>query len=205
MTRSIHPSLRLGVIGALVVFVAGAQVDAREREVARADLRRAIEDGRALPFSSLQATVEDRMDGRLVDVALFDLDDLFYRVLVRQPDGRLVSAVLDARSGAFLPVSTETAQRVQNAARAERAGSGIFGARPAPGQAVPGSVDSDSTAGSQAASQPGSAGSAERPGSAAPGRDNRPGGQGGGPGAQGGGPGGQGGGPGGQGGGRGRN
>jgi hypothetical protein len=104
-----------------------------DHELSRAELRRAISAGSAIPFGDLQRRVESRMGGEIVDVGLYRLDELYYRVLVRQPDGRMVSAVIEAQRGDFLPVSSETAKAVQDAARSS-AGGGIldlFQQRPA--------------------------------------------------------------------------
>ena len=57
------------------------------------------------------------MRGALLDVGLYEVGALYYRVLVRRPDGRVVSAVMDARTGEFLPVSSAAAQSVQQTAR----------------------------------------------------------------------------------------
>ena len=104
-----------------------------DHELGRAELRSAISSGNAIPFGDLQRGVESRMGGEIVDVGLYRLDELYYRVLVRQPDGRMVSAVIEAQRGDFLPVSSETAKAVQDAARSS-AGGGIldlFQQRPA--------------------------------------------------------------------------
>jgi hypothetical protein len=104
-----------------------------DHELSRAELRRAISAGSAIPFGDLQRRVESRMGGEIVDVGLYRLDELYYRVLVRQPNGRMVSAVIEAQRGDFLPVSSETAKAVQDAARSS-AGGGIldlFQQRPA--------------------------------------------------------------------------
>jgi hypothetical protein len=104
-----------------------------DHELGRAELRQAISAGSAIPFGDLQRRVESRMGGEIVDVGLYRLDELYYRVLVRQPDGRMVSAVIEAQRGDFLPVSSETAKAVQDAARSS-AGGGIldlFQQRPA--------------------------------------------------------------------------
>ena len=194
MLGSHLPSLRTAFGLACLALAMGHPAQAGH-EVARADVRRAIAEGRALPFASIQDSVQDRMEGALVDVGLYDLGGLYYRVLVRQADGRFVSAVIDARSGRFLPVSTPTAQAVQNVARSQQTGLGIFGSRPVHGSTSTG------TSGPATASGAGESSREQVGGSG--GQGGGPGGQGGGPGGQSGGNGGQGGGPGGQGGGNG--
>jgi hypothetical protein len=96
-------------------------------ELDRSALRQAIEAGDAIPFYSLQDRIEQRMDGALVDVSLYNVGALYYRVIVRQPNGRIVSAVVDARTGGFVPVSSPVARTVQDTARSEGGGRGLLG------------------------------------------------------------------------------
>jgi hypothetical protein len=110
----------------LLLTAAIGQTDAAvASDVDRTDLRGAIERGEALPLYSLQERIEQRMDGALVDVSVYSVGELYYRVLVRQRNGRMVSAVVDARTGDFVPVSSPIARTVQENARREGAGNRI--------------------------------------------------------------------------------
>jgi hypothetical protein len=130
-------------------------------EVGRTGLRQAISDGAVIPFAALRTSIEARMAGALVDVGLYDVGDLYYRVLVRRHDGRMVSAVVDARTGRFVPVSSPVAQWVQDTARSEGRGGGILGIFAAPpatggGAAAPGPAGGVSRAAVPAGGPPGS-------------------------------------------------
>jgi hypothetical protein len=114
------------ILMSAVAFGLPAPSLASGHEVDRSSLRQAIAEGSAIPFSDLQEKVETRMAGALVDVSLYDVGSLYYRVLVRQPDGRMVSAVLEARTGSFVPVSSDAARAVQDTART-RSGGGFLG------------------------------------------------------------------------------
>jgi hypothetical protein len=126
----------LPIIAMAGLVAATATTVSAGHEVGRTGLRQAISDGAAVPFATLRTSIEERMVGVLVDVGLYDVGDLYYRVLVRRDDGRMVSAVVDARTGSFVPVSSPVAQQVQDTARSEDRGGGIlniFATRPATG------------------------------------------------------------------------
>jgi hypothetical protein len=147
-----------------------ATSQASGHEVDRSALRRAIADGEAIPFSDLQNKVEARLAGALVDVSLYDVGSLYYRVLVRQPNGRMVSAVLEARTGSFVPVSSDAARAVQDTARTRNGGGflGLFSpaVRPGVGATQPGTPGAATGSGSSGSASGGQSTADQATGSA---------------------------------------
>ena len=91
------------------------------REVGQADLRRMVATGQSLSLFRVIDVVARATAGEPVDVRLFDSGGgdrggLFYRVVVVQPSGQLVSLVMNAQTGEILPDSSPTATRVRAAA-----------------------------------------------------------------------------------------
>jgi drug/metabolite transporter, DME family len=169
---SMDLAVRLLRIASLFAALAGlAPASWAGHELDRAALRQAIAEGKAIPFGDLRSRVEARMGGEIVDVSLHQFDAFYYRVLVRRADGNLVSAVIDAKRGTFLPISSDAAQAVQDSARRTSSGGLRRPNVPAPGMPVPvtGAPVSGGTGGTGevSGSAPGSpSGMASDPGSA---------------------------------------
>jgi hypothetical protein len=172
----------LVAVAALFLVMSSTSVRADGHELTQAELQRAVAEGRVLPFSSLLRQIESRMQGGLVDVRIFDEGELYYRVVVRQTDGRLMSAVVNARTGAFLPVDSPRARSIQQAARATTPTRGNQRTDPSrrasPGGSQPPASPGSATSG-QSGSAPGQGGSAPGQSGSAPGQGGGSSGQGG--------------------------
>jgi len=78
------------------------------------EARRALQAGEIVPLSKILAEVEGRFRGKLVEIEL-EHDEttdgaakrLIYEIEILTPEGDLVEAIYDARTGAFLSVAPE--------------------------------------------------------------------------------------------------
>jgi hypothetical protein len=87
------------------------------REVGQSELRRSVASGESLSLKRVIEIVGRAAPGEAVDVRLYEMNGLFYRVIVVQPDGQLLSVVMNARTGDLVPGNSETAEQVRAAAK----------------------------------------------------------------------------------------
>jgi uncharacterized membrane protein YkoI len=87
-------------------LAASAVASDHDRDHDRA--REAVRRGEAAPLAEILPAVEARLGARVIEVEL-ERDDgrLIYEFELIGPDGRLIEAEVDARTGALLDVETE--------------------------------------------------------------------------------------------------
>ena len=100
-----------------LVAVAGLPAAAQVRELGQGELRQNVQSGKSLPLSQLMPIVAASVTGEIVDVRAFDTGRVVYRILVKQPGGKLAAVVLDAGTGRFLRGSSSAAKQVMAAAK----------------------------------------------------------------------------------------
>ena len=94
-------------------------------EMSQSDLRKAVGAGKSISVKTALKGLSRSVPGEPVDVRAFEGDGVYYRVLLMQASGVVVSVVLDAETGAVLPTSSEAARSVNASAKSghERKGS----------------------------------------------------------------------------------
>ena len=106
-------AVAIAVIGLFAALPARA---APPHEMSRAELRDAISAGQLVNPRQAMETVQQWEKGQSLDIRAFSAHGVYYRVLVKRPDGQLVVVVLNARTGHALPPTSTTAQEVNDAA-----------------------------------------------------------------------------------------
>jgi uncharacterized membrane protein YkoI len=69
--------------------------------------RASAQSGRILPLTRIQAIVQQRYPGELLEVELDDGDSPSYEIRVLQKSGRILEIEVDARSGRVLDVDED--------------------------------------------------------------------------------------------------
>ncbi len=105
------------VIGLGVTSVFAVSADAQVRELERSELRENVRSGKSMSMSRLMGVIAARTDAQVVDVRGFEADGIFYRVLLKRPDGKLSVAIVDARTGRFMSGRSNVAKDVMAAAK----------------------------------------------------------------------------------------
>jgi hypothetical protein len=144
----IRRTLCLAGLAAAAATAAPAEV----RELSGAELRDSVAAGESRPLGPIVEMVGRQVEGEFVDARAYVADGIYYRILIRTPDGKLASVIVDARTGGFVSARSDVAQDIVATARS-RSGGSLF--RPA------GSASSAATSGngrSEAASQGGGRG-----------------------------------------------
>ena len=106
--------LGLAVLGA---FALPAAADVRE--LTRSELRENVRLGNSMSLSDLLATVGRRFEGEVVGVRAFEAGPVFYRVLVKKPNGKLSAIVIDARTGQVMSSTSSAVRDVMAAAKSK--------------------------------------------------------------------------------------
>ncbi len=93
-------------------------------ELSHPDLRRLLASGAAEDPRQAITLARQAVGGDVLDIRAFQGKAVYYRVLVKNPDGQVVSVVVDAQSGALLAASSSIASSV-NAAASSVASEGV--------------------------------------------------------------------------------
>ena len=104
-------------LAALFAGVFGHPAVAELRELSQSELRRSVQNGQSVSLSRIMSRVSSAIDGEIVDVRAFQDGQIYYRVLIKQPNGRLGSVILEARSGQFMRANSSIAREIVDAVR----------------------------------------------------------------------------------------
>lgn len=91
----IFSALILLTMLALSPQVAGATV----REISAAELRKVVSSGQVISLKRAIDAVAKATGGEPVEARAFQGEDLLYRIVVKKPNGSLVSVIINARTG----------------------------------------------------------------------------------------------------------
>ena len=103
--------LRLVIIAAFALAGAPA-ADAAAREMSGTELRDAVASGRTLGLGALLSRVPSAAAGDLVDARAFEDGDVYVRLLIKRPDGKLVAVLFDGRSGQIVSPRSDVATSI---------------------------------------------------------------------------------------------
>jgi hypothetical protein len=87
------------------------------RELSRGEIRENVRLGKSLSFSQMLSAAKGITSGEVVDVRAFDAGGVYYRILVKRPDGKLGALVLDATTGALMSARSSAVKEVMAAAK----------------------------------------------------------------------------------------
>jgi uncharacterized membrane protein YkoI len=92
----------------LCAFAVSAAADGRDRERDHDRAREALRNGDAAPLAEILPAVESRLGARVIEVGLEREDGrLIYELELIAPDGRILEAEVDARTGAIIEVEAD--------------------------------------------------------------------------------------------------
>ena len=102
----------------LLSFVAlsGPGQAATVREIGTAELRQAVGSGAALSPKRVIGSVARSTGGEPIETRAFDADGLYYRIVLKKPDGSIISVIVDARTGEEVAKGSAVGRQVAAAA-----------------------------------------------------------------------------------------
>jgi hypothetical protein len=116
-------SFRRAICLAGLAAATAAAASADVRELSGAELRDSVAAGQSRPLGPIVEMVGRQVEGEFVDARAYDADGIYYRILIRTPDGKLASVIVDARTGGFVSARSAVAQDIVATARSRTGGS----------------------------------------------------------------------------------
>lgn len=111
---------RIAFLGVTIAVLAATASAADVRELARDEIRQNVRTGQTLSLQRLLSVVSQRIQGDMVDVRAFDAGGIYYRVLVKRPNGQLAALVIDARTGALASGNSAVGREIMAASKSSR-------------------------------------------------------------------------------------
>jgi hypothetical protein len=109
------------LVGMLLAFTGPAMADTA-REIGAAELRKMVKAGETISLKSLVTSVARSTEAEPIEARAFYTDGVFYRVVMKRPDGTLISMVFDATNGKQITPTSSVGKKVRDAAVANMAG-----------------------------------------------------------------------------------
>jgi hypothetical protein len=107
-------ALLLTVLLALAGPVSGQSV----REIDASELRKIVNAGGTLSLKSVVASVAAATGAEPIEARAFELDGIYYRIVLKKPDGSLISIVMDAGTGKQVTANSAIGRELKKAASA---------------------------------------------------------------------------------------
>jgi uncharacterized membrane protein YkoI len=107
---------RSAFIGLLTFSMTG-EGHAAARELSQAELRNAAASGNTISLKRAIDSIVAKIGGTAVDARAFESDGFFYRIVVKKPNGQIVSIIVNAHTGASLTSNSRTGRHIAAAAK----------------------------------------------------------------------------------------
>ncbi len=108
---------RLLPIMVLLTLFLTEEGNAAARELKQSELRRATMTGGAIRLKRVIKGVEKVFGGTPVDARAFEADKVYYRILVKKPNGKIISVIVDAETGVVVPNRSSIGRQISEAAK----------------------------------------------------------------------------------------
>jgi hypothetical protein len=101
----------------LLAFSLTGEAYGATRELNQSELRRASITGKTIGLKRAIDSVAASVGGTAVEARAFKSDDVFYRILVKKPTGRIVSVIVNARTGTLVSNKSSVGRQISAAAK----------------------------------------------------------------------------------------
>ncbi len=108
---------KLIVLAFLFAFLQPGEGQAAARELKQSELRKATTSGSAIRLNKVIKGVEKVFGGTPVDARAFQADKLYYRILVKKPNGKIISVIVNAQTGVVVSNRSSVGRQISEAAR----------------------------------------------------------------------------------------
>lgn len=100
----------------------------KDREIGQTELRSRVSSGKSMSVNRILSRMRNRIDGEIIDVRAFDVNGVYYRMMIMKPNGRIGSLVVSGETGRAVPASSKISAAVEAAAKSSDVNnSGGFG------------------------------------------------------------------------------
>ena len=101
----------------VLIAAAAMPTSANMRELERSELRENVRSGKSMSLNRLIQVISAKVDGEIVDVRGFEDGQVFYRVLIKQANGRVGVAIIEAKSGRFVSSKSSVVKNISALAK----------------------------------------------------------------------------------------
>jgi hypothetical protein len=101
----------------MATLLLAGEGNAAARELKQSELRKATTSGGAIRLKKVIKGVEKVFGGTPVDARAFKTDKVYYRILVKKPNGKIISVIVNAQTGAVVPNRSSVGRQISEAAR----------------------------------------------------------------------------------------
>ncbi|WP_210092777.1 hypothetical protein [Ruegeria sp. HKCCSP346] len=108
---------KLLILACLFAVLQPGESDAAARELKQAELRKATSSGQAIRLKKVIKGVERVFGGTPVNARAFQTDEVYYRILVKKPNGKIISVIVNAKTGVVVPNRSSVGRQVTEAAK----------------------------------------------------------------------------------------
>ena len=107
------------VVASMLVALPSGEASADTRELKQGELRKATLSGDTIRLARVIKGVEKIYGGTPVDARAFQADEIYYRILVKKPDGKIVSVIVNAQTGTVISNRSSVGREISKAARSD--------------------------------------------------------------------------------------
>ncbi|WP_217360551.1 PepSY domain-containing protein [Ruegeria atlantica] len=108
---------KLFIIACLFAFLQVGEGHAAVRELKQSELRKVTTTGSTIRLKRVLKGVEKVFGGTPVDARAFQTDKVYYRILVKKPNGKIISVIVNAQTGVVVPNRSNIGRQISNAAK----------------------------------------------------------------------------------------
>ncbi len=108
---------KLLIIACFATLLQTTEGHAAARELKQAELRMATASGGAIRLKKVIKGVEKAFGGTPVDARAFRADQVYYRILVKKPNGKIISVIVNAKTGVVVPNRSSVGLQISEAAK----------------------------------------------------------------------------------------
>jgi hypothetical protein len=85
-------------------------------EMEQSELRQMARSGRTISMKATLSSVSNSLHAKVVEARAFNAGGIYYRLVLKRPNGKLVSVIIDAETGNLVPSKSSVGRRVAAAA-----------------------------------------------------------------------------------------
>lgn len=108
--------LRPALLVSLLLVLSGPAASSTVREIGAQELRKIVDAGGTLSLKSVVASLNASTGAQPIEARAFELNGVFYRIVLKRPDGTLISIIIDASTGRQVKLNSEVGKLVAGAA-----------------------------------------------------------------------------------------
>jgi hypothetical protein len=104
------------IFGISAIGFTNPSIASSAHEMGQSELRQIAKSGGTVSMKATLSSVSKSLHAKVVEARVFSADGIYYRLVLKYPNGRLVSIIIDAQTGSQVPSKSSVGQQVASAA-----------------------------------------------------------------------------------------